>query len=155
MEQEKCKNGSSCKWFKENRCLFGHNDQPWKTVKPRRQKQIFRNNQPRQQQQGRQQQHGRQQQQVRQQNPQIKKGKEDCTNGPACKFMKETRCHFKHKQNKHQTQQHHQPSNAQHQSGGLKQLKQCKFGRSCDKGRDCGFLHLPKDFLPLQSGRRN
>ena len=35
------------------------------------------------------------------------------------------------------------------------QIKPCKFGSRCDRGRNCSFLHLPKDFLPLNTGRRN
>ena len=44
-EKEECQNGPSCKWFKESRCLFGHNNQSWKTVQSKRQKQLTRNNQ--------------------------------------------------------------------------------------------------------------
>ena len=35
------------------------------------------------------------------------------------------------------------------------QLKQCKFGAKCDKGFNCGFLHLAKDFILLKTVRRN
>ena len=61
----------------------------------------------------------------------------------------------------HNRQQHRQGGgkqprlDGQHQHEQSRQLKQCKFGDRCDKGMNCGFLHLAKDFLPLQSGRRN
>ena len=45
-ETEECQYGPSFKWFKESQCLFGHNNQSWKTVQSKRQKQLTRNNQP-------------------------------------------------------------------------------------------------------------
>jgi hypothetical protein len=72
------------------------------------------------------------------------KKKPACTNGPSCQFLKQQRCNFFHSQR-----------DAQQQGGRTNQLKQCKFGPNCDKGRNCGFLHLPTDFLPQKGGRRN
>ena len=124
---------------------------PWKTVQTRRQKQKSN-----QQKSPRKQQHSNQQQTSHLQKKQFQR-KPACDNGPSCKFLKEDRCNFFHKEINHQGKQHgHETrSGAQQLGGWIRSLKQCKFGRSCDKGRDCGFLHLPKDFLPPQSGRRN
>ena len=156
---EECKNGKSCKWLKNGRCRYEDNEQPWKTVQPRRPRQLVTQQslkkQPSQHQkqevmqQGKKHQQIRQQQQVRQQQSRQSPEKQECLNGTTCKYFKEDRCNFYHK--------HHnnQPNSARHQSGGPTQLRQCKFGARCDKGRNCGFLHLPKDFLPLQGGRQN
>ena len=74
---EECKNGKSCKWLKNGRCRYEHTEQPWKTVQPRRPRQLVTQQslkkQPSQHQkqevmqQGKKHQQIRQQQQVRQQ----------------------------------------------------------------------------------------
>ena len=157
MNIEECRNGPSCKWLKEGHCNFEHKEQPWKKVQHRRQRQATlqqsQKQQPRQQQQGKQ--HDRQQQQIRQTYPRQEQKKPACSNGPACKFLKENRCNFYHKQARHQMQHQRQSSGAWQQNAGSIQLRQCKFGSRCDKGRECGFLHLPTDFLQPHSGRRN
>ena len=132
-ELEECENGPSCKWLKLNKCKFEHNEQAWKTVH-----------------------HKIQKQQSKQKNTNVQY-QQPCRNGPSCKFWKQDRCNFFHKEKKHQGnhQKQEDRSGAQEQGGERSGLKKCKFGRRCDKGRDCGFLHLPSDFLPLSSGRRN
>ena len=134
---EECDNGPSCKWFKMNKCKFEHNEQAWKTVHHKKQsKQKNASAQPQQT---------------------KTKYKEPCRNGLTCKFKKQDRCNFFHKETKHQEKHQNQDyrSDGQEHDGERSELRKCKFGRRCDKGRDCGFLHLPKDFLPLTSGRRN
>ena len=46
---DECKNGKSCKWLKNGRCRFEHNEQPWKTVQPRRQRQPATQQSPKKQ----------------------------------------------------------------------------------------------------------
>ena len=145
-ELEECQNGPSCKWLKQNRCMFEHTEQPveqpWKVVKSRRQKQ-----QPRQlPRQHQQKEHPRQQQ-----NKQIKKQSLDaCRNGPSCKFHKDNRCMFSHETKRQQIK-----SSDRKQYGQSSQLKPCKFGSRCDRVSECGFLHLAKDFLPAKGGKKN
>ena len=157
IETEECRNGPSCKWLNDGHCNFQHKEQPWKKVQRRKQKQPIlqqsQKQQPMQQQKGKH--HVRQQQQIKQHNPRLEHEKPACSNGPACKFLKENRCNFYHKQARHQGQHHRQPIGARQQSAESIQLRQCKFGSRCNQGRECGFLHLPTDFLPQQSGRRN
>ena len=149
----KCKNGHSCKYNKDDRCNFFHekpSEQPWQKVESKRQ---------------------RTQQKV-QSKSQIQRPqgagwqdnsrdgdheKRECTNGPDCKYLRENRCSFSHKKVRSQRQERRSVSRggAHNQSGFPGQLKPCKFGARCDKGMFCGFLHLPKDFLPAQGRMRH
>ena len=152
-ELEEYENGPECRWLKNNKCKFEHKIQPWKTGQTKRQqKKLDQQKLPRKTQHQNRHKNGQDHKQHFQ-----PKGKPVCDNGPSCKFLKEDRCKFAHKESKHQGKHHRQEtSTSAHQQGaGTIKLKQCKFGHRCDKGRDYGFLHLPKDFLPLQSGRRN
>ena len=110
---EACTNGPDCKFKRQNRCLYRHDEsdeQPWQKVQSRRQgKQQARQQQPRQQVQSRQQQPGQQgllrQQQPRQQvqsrqklpRQQVQSRQQDeCRNGLGCIYWKYNRCHFTH-----------------------------------------------------------
>ena len=152
----KCKNGPSCRFFKEDRCNYQHEEplkkqqrrkqqqssehptgeQPWQTVEPRRHR--------------------------RDTNQQTTGARQlsDCRNGPSCKFFKNIRCNFYHSQTTLQAKQQrqersHPGSGGQGRDVSSCQLKQCKWGTKCDKGRTCTFLHLATDFFPSQAGRRN
>ena len=128
-ESEECENGPNCKWLKTDSCKFEHNKQPWSTVQNRMHKKQTKQHQAR----------------VVEQSYAKTQATKVCTNGPSCKFLKQDRCNFFHKEKRHQGKQVRQDtrSSAQQQSGGQSKLKPCKFGRNCDKGRNCGFLHLP------------
>ena len=140
-EYDECKNGPSCKWLKYNRCNFEHPQEPWKTVQSRKKTQN-----PRQQQQPKErQQQPRQNQQQRRQQHQVDNKIPTCTNGPSCYYFKQQRCNFYHSAKPNQR-------GALKLSGQTNQLRQCKFGSNCD---NCGFLHLPTDFLPMKGGRRS
>ena len=142
-EIEKCTNGPKCKYLKENRCNFGHNQQPWKTVQPRKQhiKKIHNQTNSVQQKETRHQQ------------------LDACRNCPSCKYYKDKRCNFFHKQsNQRDTRQNmrHQSKDNSPQGDVLSRpLRQCKYGNKCDKGMTCTFLHLPKDFFNQKGGKRN
>ena len=120
---EPCANGPDCRFLRQNRCLYNHeepNDQPWERVQPRRQgrkqNQAKQQHHPRQQHQPRQQQQqfqGQQQlprqqlprqqlplqQLPRQQLPRQQLPRQrlqECRNGRWCIFWKHDRCNFSH-----------------------------------------------------------
>ena len=214
--KEDCLNGPDCRFLKQNRCLYNHNEpngQPWQRVQGRRQgrqqgrqqKQTREQVQPRQQVQSRQQaprqqaprqQAPRQQVQSRQNVPrqqvkprqqaprqQVQSRQKDieCRNGPGCYYWKYNRCHFLHSGRRplstHSVNSRdvRQGLDSRQPCGGLDSRRQgqdldsrqhrrddgpaearpCKFGAGCDRILTCGFLHLAKDFLSSQGGRRN
>jgi hypothetical protein len=106
--EEACTNGPDCKFLKQNRCLYNHdepNKQPWQRVQRRRQgrqegrKEGRQQRQPREQVQP-QQQPPRKQVQSRQQPPrqrvQSRQEDQECRNGPSCIYWKYDRCNFLH-----------------------------------------------------------
>ena len=130
---EACTNGPDCRFLKENRCLYGHdepNNQPWQKVQQRRQgrrQQSRQQQQPRRQQQPQQQQQPRQQLQARQQLPRRQAPRQqlqECKNGPGCIYWKHDRCNFSHSGSKQQirkgvdSRQHRQGSAFQTTSPG-------------------------------------
>ena len=138
----RCKNGPSCRYLKEDRCTFLHDkpsEQPWQKLQPRKQKPQQNVHSGRQTQQGAQ-------------------PKSVCRNGPSCMFLKYNKCNYDHSESRHQyrpTHKQHPEVSGQVQGGMSSRLRPCKFGHKCDKGVDCGFLHLPSDFLPNVGRRRN
>ena len=202
---EACTNGPDCRFLKQNRCLYNHdehNDQPWqraqhrrqgrqekrqqrqqqvqqrKQVHPRQQVQQRQQLQPREQVQSRQpvqprqQVHQRQQVQQRQPNQQRQQDQSrqqdiKCRNGSGCIFWKHDRCNFLHSGPRPQGVDSRRPRrgvDSREQRQGLDsrpsrqdddQTRPCKFGARCDRILSCGFLHLAKDFLSSQGGRRN
>ena len=150
-ETEECQNGPSCKWLKNNRCMYEHQEQPWKTVHTKKKRQ-----QPKQQHQQKE-----PQQQEKHPRRQTQQNKSECRNGPTCIYLKYNKCSFAHKSARPQAghgareARQHPRSGAQQHGGSITQLKQCKFGSRCDRGRNCGYLHLAKDFLPRNAGGRN
>ena len=115
---EACTNGPNCRFLRQNRCLYNHeetNDQPWEKVQHRRQgrkqtqavqQQVQSRQQlPRQQVQSRQPLPRQQQVQSRQQLPrqevqsrqQLPRQKDmECRNGSGCIYWKHDRCNFLH-----------------------------------------------------------
>ena len=71
-EKEECKNGRGCSYLKQDRCKYAHNEEPWKTVQPRRPKQKPRHKNMSQ------------------------KTKDVCRNGPSCRFLKDKKCIYSH-----------------------------------------------------------
>ena len=74
-----------------------------------------------------------------------------CKNGLKCNFLKQNRCHFYHKiaaQSAHPNQQkvgrsdpRPPASHVQKHHGSPNQVKLCRDGHSCDKGKWCKFRH--------------
>ena len=147
---EPCKNDPNFRFLKAKKCLFKHGqlqDEPWKTVQQRRQRRQAQV--PSQQKQFKQMHMQAQHQQPRQ----IVQPKGVCRNCPGCIFQKHNKCNFTHPESR-PTQTHESRGGVSPQSGISSSLRQCKFGNKYDKGVNCGFLHLPLDFLPKQGGRR-
>ena len=146
-ELPECLNGPSCRWLKDNRCNYTHSEQPCQTVHHRKQKKQTKQ-QPQQQ----------QQEQARPRHHHKNKESADCRNGPSCKFQKQNRCNFSHKKPRHEQKQHvgrQSRGGGQNKNDDTNQLKPCKFGSRCNKGLDCTYLNLPKDFLSSKGGRRH
>jgi hypothetical protein len=170
-QKEACKNGQHCKYLKENRCSYlheEHNTQPWKKVQSRRQGRKLQHHQEERQGPPRRQ----QVQQELPRRPQFRQQQQEaCRNGTRCSYHKENRCNFFHPSSRSQFKEstqgrrkeagrditHKQQAGVsdQHIDGMSSRLRPCKFGNKCDKGVNCGFLHLPSDFLPNLGGRRN
>ena len=162
--QEACKNGSKCRYHRENRCNFSHEEssqEKWEKVHPRRPRQFKSNNnkvrqdpRPRSVQRQEPRQHMKEsRQEVREPRQKDRESKQDCRNGKSCIYHKYNKCNFLHEQPS-KAPQKRLGDDGMHR-GPSDQLKQCKFGHKCDKGVRCGFLHLPSDFLPQQGRRRN
>ena len=170
----KCRNGQNCRYLKDNRCDFQHENtrisQPRVETQSKKQSSVHpRREQPRNEEKKRE--HTAKEQpwrtvQPRRQHRESNQEKQQtsghklaaCLNGPSCKFLRDERCRFFHSQAQEQPRQHRQEE--RHPSGLMRnapptQLRQCKWGAKCDKGRTCGFLHLATDFFPSQVGRRN
>ena len=149
--KEKCKNGQSCQYHKENRCNFEHDktgEETWTKVQHKRQGRQQKQSSNQKQQQ---------QQKPRQKTPHNEHIKDECRNGPSCIFLKHNRCNYGHKQSRHDRQgfSKQNSTGAQKLSGPSSNLRPCKFGNKCSQGMKCTFLHLPKDFLPQQGGGRS
>ena len=138
-EVEDCSNGPSCKYLQDNRCNFRHTELPWKTAKPRRQRQDI-------------------QKHKQEHNQNNKKQQDVCRNGYSCKYKKNNRCIFIHeearKQHTNQSTRKTHSSSGQDKSESQSHLRPCKFGNRCNQGMSCDYLHLAKDFLPMKGGRR-
>ena len=146
---EECTNGPECRFFRQNRCLYYHDEpseEPWQRVQPRRQ-----GRQGRQQTQTRQQVHPRQQLQSRRQLPAQQRARtreelprqqlQECRNGQGCIYWKHDRCNFSHSGQKHKglgSRQQHQGlgSRQQHQSLDSRQQHQGKDSRQQRKDLD-------------------
>ena len=153
--KEKCHNGLNWRYQKENRCNFEHGnsgEDDWKKVQHRRQGRQHK--QPNHQ---KQQQKKIQQPVLHRQTLQNEQTKDECRNGPSCIFLKHNKCNFFHQHSGQRRPSSSQQANpgAKKQGGPSNPLRPCKFGNTCSKGIRCTFLHLPKDFLPQQGGRRN
>ena len=163
--QTKCRNGPNCRYLKDNRCNYQHDEpkrnqqrrepsskhqsgeekrreQPWQAVQPRR--------------------HHKESRQGTQLPGRIggAQNLNACRNGPSCKFLRDNRCSFYHSQAREQGRQPLKEarwprSGGQQRYAPLGNLRQCKWGDRCDKGRNCDYLHLASDFFPLHSGRKN
>ena len=203
--EEACTNGPDCRFLKQNRCLYHHDEpskEPWQRVQPRRKgRQQKRQLQSRQQVQSRQQpplqqvqprqEPPRQRVQPREQPPrhhvQSHQQDEECRNGPGCIYWKYDRCNFLHTGLRPSRQSvdsrpsrqgvdsrpsrrgvdsrpsrrgvdsrpSRQGEESRQRRGDEGRAKPCKFGARCDQILTCGFLHLAKDFLSCQGGRRN
>ena len=189
--EEPCTNGPECRFLKQNRCLYYHdepNEEPWQRAQPRR-----HDRHSRQQVQSKQ-----QQVQPRQQPPRhrVQSSQQDkkCKNGPGCIYWKHDKCNFLHtgprlqgveSRSRHQgvdsrpsregvdsrpsrqgvdSRPSRQGVDSRPSRQGLErrqhrqvadQARPCKFGSRCDRILSCAFLHLAKDFLSIQGGRRN
>ena len=116
---EKCANGPDCRYFKEDRCHYQHdepNDQPWERVQHRRQgRQKNQKRQPQARQHSPRQQPPRhlpsRQQSPREQSPRQQSHRQqsprqqlqECRNGPGCIYWKHDRCNFAHSGSRQQT----------------------------------------------------
>ena len=126
-ELKECENGPKCRWLKNNKCKFEHNIQPWKTGQTKsHQKKLNQQKPPKKTQHKNTHQTSHDHKQYF-----PPKGKPVCDNGPSCKYLKEDRCKFVHKESKHQGKQQRQETSitAHQQGAGTIKLKQCKFGK--------------------------
>ena len=171
--KEKCTNGPKCRFLKEDRCLFAHNERNQKHSdrdhKKNTQlnchvcKEKFNNQQAK---------HNHKCIQHDKKSVQEKRKNTECNRGPSCFRLAEGSCWFKHSSVPNRPGQQGQRSagsqglDSRKQRQGLdsrqdrrnddsSQARPCRFGARCDRILSCGFLHLAKDFLSSQGGRRN
>ena len=170
---EACKNGPKCRYLKEKRCNFTHEettDKQWKQVQPKRPRQVRLQTQKSKQQPSQENRWPRLQLrkessdmvqprhlpreslQLRREPTQLRREPtQQCRNGNSCIYNKHNKCNFLHVNPRQERLERH----GEKQHGPSDPLRPCKFGSKCDMGVRCGFLHLPSDFLTYQGGRRN
>ena len=169
--KEKCTNGPKCRFLKENRCLFGHkehnnkhfgnehrNTPEWKCHAC---SEKFANKNEK---------HSHKCQQHDYNTVEERRKNTECKRGPSCFRLAQGSCWFKHSPVQNTRGQQGVDSRPSHRGVDSRpsrqgvdsrpsrqgdNLRPCKFGARCDRILTCGFLHLAKDFLTSQGGRRN
>ena len=159
--KEKCTNGPMCRFLKENRCLFVHNEQnrkhsgrseePWQTVQRRRPKQVLHCNNCEEKFNSREekQRHKCQHAGVRRQDrlePSTRREDIECFRGPNCFRLANDTCWFKHSlvQNSSSHRGQEKASNT---------TLWCKYQDKCTNS-SCAYKHFGQGFQKTQSRKR-
>ena len=149
--QIKCRNGPLCRYLKEDRCTFLHEEAgkesvPRREPQPRREDQQRRSSQPwREGQPRREDRQRRPSQPWREDQPRREDQQRRATHS------------WREDQPWREVQSRRReaaPRREAHRNTPNNMIKQCRFGSRCDKGVFCSFLHLAKDFLSLPAERR-
>ena len=159
--KEKCTNGPMCRFLKENRCLFVHNEQnrkhsgrsqePWQTVQRRRPKQVLHCNNceekfnSREEKQRHKCQHAGARRQDRLE-PSTRRKDIECFRGPNCFRLANDTCWFKHSLVQ-------SSSSHRGQEKASNTTLWCKYQDKCTNS-SCSYKHFGQGFQKTQSRKR-
>ena len=149
-----CKNGSSCRWYKANRCLFVHQEQPrqqarqqvsneWQEVQPRQRQVKFKCHNCKKQFNNQKEKNNHHCDNHEVASRQLQRSNIVCRWGAGCHRLREGLCPLKHTQPKNTFPQQSQSNRPQ---------RWCQFQESCSRGQRCAFRHFNQGFLPGNPG---